>query len=73
MLKKIHVEGTLENCRALINQMIVGLSAEKPFDVSLARELLFYLECADSALKRSVSRPRERGETKIVARNYRRR
>jgi hypothetical protein len=72
MLKKIHVAGTLEDCRALINQIIVALSAEESLDVSLATVLL-YLERADSALKRSVSRPRERGETKIVARNYRRR
>jgi hypothetical protein len=73
MLKKIHVAGTLEDCRGLINQIIVALSAEESLDVSLATELLFYLERADSALKRSVSRPRERVETKIVARNYRRR
>ena len=73
MLKKIHVAGSLDDCRALINQIIVALSAEESLDVSLATELLFYLERADSALKRSVSRPRERGETKIVARNYRRR
>ena len=73
MLKKIHVAGSLEDCRALINQIIVALSAEESLDVSLATELLFYLERADSALKRSVSRPRERGETKIVARHYRRR
>jgi hypothetical protein len=73
MLKKIHVAGTLEDCRALINQIIVALSAEEPLDVSSATELLFYLERVNSALKRSASRPRERGETKIVARNYRRR
>ena len=73
MLKKIHVEGTLENYRALINQIIVALSAEEPLDVSSATELLFYLKRADSALKKSVSRPRERAKTKTVARNYRRR
>jgi hypothetical protein len=72
MLKKIRVEGTLEDCRALINQIIVALSVEEPLESS-ATELLFYLERADSALKRSVSRPRERRETKIVARSYRRR
>jgi hypothetical protein len=64
MLKKIHVAGTLEDCRALINQIIVALSAEEPLDVSSSTELLFYLERVNSALKRSVSRPRERGETK---------
>jgi hypothetical protein len=72
MLKKIRVEGTLEDCRALINQIMVALSAQEPLESS-ATELLFYLERADSALKRSVSRPRERRETKIVARSYRRR
>jgi hypothetical protein len=73
VLKEIDVEATLEDCRALINQINAGLSAEEPFvDVSSATELLLCLECAASALKRSVSRSRERGETKIVA-NYRRR
>jgi hypothetical protein len=68
------VEAMLENCRALINQIYAGLSAEEPFvNVSSAAELLLYLECAASALKRSVSRSQERGETKIVAFNYRRR
>jgi hypothetical protein len=74
MLNTIEAEATLENCRALINQIIAGLSAEEPFvNVSSAAELLLYLECAASALKRSVSRSQERGETKIVAFNYRRR
>ena len=49
MLKKIHVAGTLEDCRALINQIIVALSAEEPLDVSSATELLFYLERVNSA------------------------
>jgi len=72
--KKIEAEAVLENCRALINQINTGLSAEEPFvNVSSAAELLLYLECAASALKRSVSRSQERGETKIVAFNYRRR
>ena len=67
-------EATLESCRALINQIIAGLSAEEPFvNVSSAAELLFYLERAASALERSVSRSQERGETKIAAFNYRRR
>jgi hypothetical protein len=74
MLKKIQVEGTLESCRALINQIIVALSADaSAINVSLAKELLFYLERADSALKRSMSRSPERAKTKIIARNYRRR
>ena len=68
------VAAALANCRALINQIIAGLSAEEPFvNVSSAAELLFYLERAASALERSVSRSQERGETKIAAFNYRRR
>jgi hypothetical protein len=31
MSKEIEAEAVLENCRALINQITVGLSAEKPF------------------------------------------
>jgi hypothetical protein len=66
----IDVETALTNCRALINQINAGLSAKEPFvDVSSATELLFYLELAASALKRSVSRSREREETKIAP-NY---
>jgi len=57
MLNTTEAEATLENCRALINQIIAGLSAEEPFvNVSSAAELLFYLERAASALERSVSR-----------------
>ena len=70
MLKETDVEAALTNCRALISQINAGLSAEEPFaDVSSATELLFYLERAASALKRSMSRSRERGETK-TALNY---
>ena len=55
MLNTIETEATLENCRALINQINAGLSAEEPFvDVSSATELLFYLERAASALKKFV-------------------
>jgi hypothetical protein len=51
MLNTIEAEATLENCRALINQINAGLSAEGPFvDVSSATELLFCLERAASAL-----------------------
>ena len=74
MLRETDVEGTLEECRALINQIVAALSAEEPFvNVSSATELLIYLERVESALKRSVSRPRERGKTKVAALNYRRR
>jgi hypothetical protein len=42
MLNTIEAEATLESCRALINQIIAGLSAEEPFvNVSSAAELLF--------------------------------
>jgi hypothetical protein len=71
MLKEIEAEATLENCRALIDQVIAGLSAEEPaVNVSSAAELLFYLESAASALKKSAPRPRKREETKIAL-NYR--
>jgi hypothetical protein len=70
MLKETDVEAALANCRALINQINAGLSAEEPFvDVSSAKELLLYLECAASALQRSVSRSRNHGVTKIAL-NY---
>jgi hypothetical protein len=65
MLKETDVEAALANCRALINQINAGLSAEEPVvDVSSATELLCYL-----VLLKSVSRSRERGETK-TALNY---
>jgi hypothetical protein len=64
------VEAALANCRALINQINAGLSAEKPFvDVSSATELLFYLKRAASSLQKSLSRSRVRGQTK-TALNY---
>jgi hypothetical protein len=45
MRKETNVESTLKKCRALINQINAGLSAEEPFvDVSPATELLSYLE-----------------------------
>ena len=51
MPKKVEAGAALANCRALINQINAGLSAEQPFvDVSSATELLFYLERAASAL-----------------------
>ena len=44
MLKETDVEAALANCRALINQINAGLSAEEPFvDVSSATELFFIL------------------------------
>jgi hypothetical protein len=54
-LKEIDAEAVLENCRALIDRVIAGLSAEKPFvNVSSAEELLLHLESAASALQRSL-------------------
>jgi hypothetical protein len=67
VLKEIEAGAALENCRRLINQINAGLSAKEPFvDVSSATEFLSCLESATSALKRSVSRSRKRGETKIA-------
>jgi hypothetical protein len=67
MSKEIGAEVVLENCRALIDQISAGLSAEEPaVNVSSAAELLFYLESAASALKKSAPRPRKREETKIA-------
>jgi hypothetical protein len=73
MSDTIEAEAALENCRALINHIDAGLSAEEPFvNVSSAAEALLYLECADSVLKRCVSRSRESRRANIVAFNYRR-
>jgi len=70
MLKETDVDAALANCRALMNQINAGLSAEEPFvNVSSAAELLFYLEFAASALKKSTPRSRKREETKIAL-NY---
>jgi hypothetical protein len=57
VLEEIEARATLENCRRLINQINAWLSAEEPFvKVSAATELLFYLECAASALENSAPR-----------------
>jgi hypothetical protein len=54
--KNVEAGAALANCRALINQIDAGLSAEKPLvDVSSAAELLFYLEFAASALQRDAT------------------
>jgi hypothetical protein len=51
VLNEIEAGAVLENCRALITQINARLSAKEPFvDVSSAKELLFYLERAASAL-----------------------
>jgi hypothetical protein len=63
VLKNVEAGAALANCRALINQIDAGLSAEKPLvDVSSVAELLFYLEFAASALQRDTtnSRPHPR-------------
>jgi hypothetical protein len=57
VLKEIEAEAALENCRAPINQINAGLSAEEPFvNVSSAAKLLLYLEFAASALKKAAQR-----------------
>jgi hypothetical protein len=71
MVKEVEAGAVLENCRALINQINAGLSAEELFvNVSSAAELLLHLEFAASALTKSAPRGRQRGETKIAL-NYR--
>jgi hypothetical protein len=58
MSDTIEAETALENCRALINQIHAGLSAEEPFvSVSSAAELLLYLEFAASALEETKITP----------------
>ena len=57
MLKEVEAEAALENCRAFINQINAGLSAEEPFvNVASAAELQLYLEVAASALEKSAPR-----------------
>ena len=71
MPKETDVEAALANCRALINQINAGLSAEEPLaDASSATELQLYLERAASALKKSLSRSRKRGETKTALNDH---
>jgi hypothetical protein len=58
MSRELEAGAVLENCRALIDQFDAGLSVEKPFvNVSLAAELLLYLESAASALKETRQIP----------------
>jgi hypothetical protein len=58
VLKETDVEAVLANCRALIDQINVELSAEEPFvNVSSAAELRLCLERAASALKKAAPRP----------------
>jgi hypothetical protein len=62
MLKEIEAEPAIENCRALIDQIDAGLSAEGLFGdassgVDLLLNLELYLEHAASALEKSLSRP----------------
>jgi len=57
MGKETDVEGILENCRALINQITAALSAEEPFlIVSWVAELQLHLEFAASALEKAAPR-----------------
>jgi len=55
MLKTTEAKAGLKKCRGLIDEIIAGLSPEKPLvNISSAAELLFYLEFAASALKKSA-------------------
>ena len=57
MSDTIEAEAALENCRALIKQIIAGLSAEEPFvNVSWVAELQLHLEFAASALEKAARR-----------------
>jgi len=70
-LKQAEVGAALVNCRALINQIDAGLSAEKLFlNISSAAELLFYLEFAASALEKAAPRPLKRGGTKLALNSH---
>jgi hypothetical protein len=55
---EIDVEAVLEKCRALIEQINAGLSAEEPvlLDLSSLVELLSHLESAASALRKATRR-----------------
>jgi hypothetical protein len=55
---EIDVEAVLEKCRALIEQINAGLSAEEPIllDLSSLAELLSHLESAASALRKATRR-----------------
>jgi hypothetical protein len=58
--KKVEAGAALATCRALINQINTGLSAEEPFvNVSSTAELQLYLEFAASALEKCAPSPRE--------------
>jgi hypothetical protein len=61
VVKEAEIEAALANCRARLDQIDAGLSAEKLcLNISSAAELLFYLEFAASALKKAAPRPRKR-------------
>jgi hypothetical protein len=67
MLNTIEAEATLENCRALIDKIVDGLSVEKPLvNVSSVAELLLHLESAASALRKSARPPVRAGDTRIA-------
>ena len=62
MLNEIEAEAAIENCRALMDQIDSGLSAEGLFGgvssgVDLLLNLELHLERAASALEGSLSRP----------------
>ena len=66
MLKNIEGEATLENCRALMDEINAGLSGEDPLgNLSSAAELQLHLEFAASVLKRFCSR--EQGTKAVIS------
>ena len=68
MRNTIEAEAALENCRALIDQITAGLSAEEPFGMFHQRPSFCCILSLPLLL--SKSSPREREETKIAL-NYR--
>jgi hypothetical protein len=55
MLNTIETQATLENCRALIEEINAELSAEEPFvNGASAAALLLHLESAATALGKSL-------------------
>jgi hypothetical protein len=64
---KEDAEAVLENCRALIDQVIAGLSAEKPFvSASSAAELLVHLESEEGHLGRCYLKGRAGDAANVI-------
>ena len=55
MLKEIEAGAVLKDCRALMDQIIAGLSTEEPLvNVLLMAELQLHLKVAASALEKAT-------------------